>query len=127
MSELTALEKKLLVKLANELSICDDEIKCIKVSSRTFSTLDNVNCSGFYLHLISNDFFKNVENNKTVYTLQAKENSLKYKEMGFNVLCNLQNSSLEMIEGYTYGDDLVKIEKLVNESQDFFVFATDGL
>ena len=127
MKNLSSLEREVLRKLACELSVSEKKIDFLKIKSRDFSTADGIFCSGFYLSFEVNNFFEGVGLERRVYTLQARSDKLKYKEIGFNIFCDPEKKSLDMLEGYTYGEEILAVEEFLKERHDFFVFATEGL
>ncbi len=130
MSKLTNLEYEI---LATTIAFLCDGVspnECcahVKIEDRKFSSLDNEgNCSGFYTQLSANSLLSGVVGDMAKqYCVQAKSPILQSGEMGFYVFCDPVRKSVDLIEGFFYGDERLSIDEITKPNHSFKIYDVD--
>jgi hypothetical protein len=125
MNNFTALEKEVMetilsAAIPNKVE-WESTLNALKLSSRSFSSLDKRSCVGFYSEFEENSLLtplKNIPHNFTVY---AKHAELRAGQLGFILFCDETKKGVNVLEGFLYGDDTLPIEEFLKENHSFIV------
>lgn len=130
MSELNNLENEILaavMEFARDGENHSEQVARITVADRKFSSVDSEgNCSGFYARLSDNSLLGEVGADiSKQYCVQAKSPVLQSGEMGFYVFCDPVRKSVDLIEGFFYGDERLSIDEITKPNHSFKIYDVD--
>jgi hypothetical protein len=126
MNKLNSLEKDVLLAFLSSILYGSSEVemalKELEVKSRSFSSLDGRTCSGFYTHFRENKLLSSIKDVPHNFSIQAKYEELSSGEMGFIIFCNEIEKSINTLEGFFYGNDMLPIENITKSEHNFSVY-----
>jgi hypothetical protein len=128
MIALTALEKEVIEAILSTVfpdkSAQTTVLNALTVTKRSFSSLDNRSCSGFFTDFEDNSLLSAVENAPHNFTVQAEHSGLPAGLSGFILFCDPSKKCIKFLEAFFYGDDMLPIEELLKEKHGFIVGKT---